>query len=573
MVAVAHRGETDERLAALCEEITWIRVGELQTMIDAFKRAGVTEAAMAGGIARARLGESFAPDARAIAMLARVGRFSDDALAARGRGRSRGRRDRDDRSGAACSTTRSRGRGRMAGPEPSAAQLKDLRLAFGVMRALGSFDVGQAAAVRDGVVGAIEAVEGTDAALRRAAALCGRGLVVAKAAKPGQDLRFDRPAIGPATIELLSEIGAAMIGVEAGQALILERARTLAAAASAGITDGGWRGTRRRTERGTWRRSTMDEIRVAVIGAGRLGALHALKYTALAGVRLTHVVDVDPVRARETGERYGAAALADYHELKGKVTAASVAAPGSLHHEIASYLLAHGIDVLLEKPMAASVHEARELAALAERSGRVLQIGHLERFNPAIVELRPMVRGPRFIECLRVAPFTERGTDVDVILDLMVHDLDVILTLTAAEVATVEAIGVAVLTEQVDVANARLRFSDGLIANLNTSRVAPRRERKIRLFQPDAYLSVDYEARRIQVYRKSPPPPGGTYPEISAQQIDLGEGDPLGDEIAAFADSVRTRRAPAVTALDGLRVMEVSERIRDAMRTETGTTG
>ena len=317
----------------------------------------------------------------------------------------------------------------------------------------------------------------------------------------------------------------------------------------------------------------MDEIRVAVVGAGRLGTLHALKYAALADVRLTHVVDVDPARAGEIGERYGAAALADYRELKGKVTAASVAAPGSLHHEIASYLLAHGIDVLLEKPMAASVREARELAALAKRSGRVLQIGHLERFNPAIVELRPMVRGPRFIECLRVAPFTERGTDVDVILDLMVHDLDVILTLTAAEVATVEAIGVAVLTEQVDVANARLRFSDGLIANLNTSRVAPRRERKIRLFQPDAYLSVDYEARRIQVYRKSPPPPGGTYPEISAQQIDLGEGDPLGDEIAAFADSVRTRRAPAVTALDGVRVMEVSERIRDAMRAEAGTLG
>jgi predicted dehydrogenase len=313
----------------------------------------------------------------------------------------------------------------------------------------------------------------------------------------------------------------------------------------------------------------MDDMRVAVVGAGRLGTLHALKYAALAGVRLTHVVDVDRGRALASAERHGAVALADYRELKGQVTAASVAAPGSLHHEIASYLLVQGIDVLLEKPMAASVREARELAALAAHRGRVLQIGHLERFNPAIVALRPMVRGPRFIECLRVAPFTERGTDVDVILDLMVHDLDVILTLTTAEVAAVEAIGVAVLTEQIDVANARLRFVDGLIANLNTSRVAPRRERKIRIFQPDAYLSVDYEARRIQVYRKSPPPPGGAYPEISAQQIDLGDGDPLGDEIAAFANAVRTRCAPAVTALDGLRVMEVSERIRAAMRAES----
>jgi len=235
VIAVAHRGETEERLAELCEEITWIRVGELQTMIDAFKRAGVAEAAMAGGIARARLGESFAPDARAIAMLARVGRFSDDALL-------RAIAAEIESDGIAMIDPvpllddALAGRGRLAGPEPSASQLKDLRLALGVMRALGSFDVGQAAAVRDGVVGAIEAIEGTDAALRRAAALCGRGLVVAKVAKPGQDLRFDRPAIGPATIQLLSEIGATMIGVETGQALILERVRTLAAASSAGIT-------------------------------------------------------------------------------------------------------------------------------------------------------------------------------------------------------------------------------------------------------------------------------------------------------------------------------------------------
>lgn len=235
VIAVAHRGETDPALAKLCDQITWIRVGELQTMIDAFKRAGVAEAAMAGGIARARLGESFAPDARAIAMLQRVGRFSDDAIlrAVAAEVESDGITMIDP---VPLLDDALAGRGRLAGPEPTPAQHGDLALAFAVMRSLGSFDVGQAAAVRDGVVGAIEAVEGTDAALRRAAALCGRGLVVAKAAKPGQDLRFDRPAIGPATIELLAEIGAAMIGVEAGQAMILERARTLSAAERAGVT-------------------------------------------------------------------------------------------------------------------------------------------------------------------------------------------------------------------------------------------------------------------------------------------------------------------------------------------------
>jgi predicted dehydrogenase len=307
----------------------------------------------------------------------------------------------------------------------------------------------------------------------------------------------------------------------------------------------------------------MNELRAAVIGVGRLGAIHARKYAAIPNLKLTHVVDIDAARATEIAGELDAIALTDYRQLLGAIDLASVAAPGINHHAIAAYLMRAGIDVLVEKPMAATLAEARDLKAIAERNGRVLQIGHLERFNPAIVRLRSILKAPRFVECHRLAPFTERGTDVDVVLDLMVHDLDVILSATgAAEVVSLEALGVAVLTDQIDVANARIRFANGLIANLNTSRVAPRRERKIRFFQPDAYISVDYEARRIQVYRKSPPPPGSAFPTISAEQIDLDDGDPLMDEIVAFVDSVRTRGAPRVTADDGLRVMELSERIR-----------
>ena len=314
----------------------------------------------------------------------------------------------------------------------------------------------------------------------------------------------------------------------------------------------------------------MNELRAAVIGVGRLGAIHARKYAAIPGLKLTHVVDTDAARAAEIANELGAVALTDYHELAGMIDLASVAAPGISHHAIASELMRAGIDVLVEKPMAATLAEARDLKALAERGGRVLQIGHLERFNPAIVRLRSILKAPRFVECHRLAPFTERGTDVDVVLDLMVHDLDVILSATgAAEVVSLEALGVAVLTDQIDVANARIRFANGLIANLNTSRVAPRRERKIRFFQPDAYISVDYEARRIQVYRKSPPAPGATFPTISADQIDLGDADPLMEEIQAFVQSVRTRSAPQVSADDGLRVMELSERIRLEMEKES----
>jgi UDP-2,3-diacylglucosamine hydrolase len=235
IVAVAHLEESDPGLAKVADTLTWIKVGELQRIIDVFKEAGVEEAAMAGGISRARLQHAFAPDHRAIVMLSKIGRFSDDAVL---RGvaaelESEGIRIIDpvpmfDRILAPA--------GLLAGPELTAAKMNDLRLAFAIARALGEFDVGQAVAVRDGVVAAVEAAEGTDAALRRAAAVCGKGLVVAKAAKPAQDLRFDRPAIGPTTLDLLGELEAAAIGVEADTAMILERESTLERARKFKIT-------------------------------------------------------------------------------------------------------------------------------------------------------------------------------------------------------------------------------------------------------------------------------------------------------------------------------------------------
>jgi predicted dehydrogenase len=252
-------------------------------------------------------------------------------------------------------------------------------------------------------------------------------------------------------------------------------------------------------------------------------------------------------------------------DLRERVHAAAAAVPAVRELHNVSLVEVDGRNELslhVKLPGGMTLAEAHDLAALARRTGRILQVGHLERFNPAIVHLRSLLHAPRFIECHRLAPFTERGTDVDVVLDLMVHDLDVVLSATAAQPQSVEAVGVAVLTDQIDVANARIRFVDGMIANLNTSRVAPRRERKIRFFQPDAYISLDYEARRIQIYRKTPAPPGSTYPVISAEQVELGDGDPLMDEIAAFVHCVRTRTAPSVDAAAGLRVMELSELIR-----------
>jgi UDP-2,3-diacylglucosamine hydrolase len=235
VVAVAHLGETPEELAELADEITWIRVGEIERMIRAFKDGDVREAAMAGGISRARLADSFAPDSRALAMLTRIGRFSDDAVL-------RGLAGEIEAEGISLIDPVPMldgviaGTGILAGPAPTDRQAEDLRIAFGVLEAMGSFDIGQTVAVRDGVVAAVEAVEGTDAALRRAAEVWGKGMVVAKAAKALQDLRFDRPAIGPATLDLLGKIGAAMIGIQAHIAMILERELTLSRACELGIT-------------------------------------------------------------------------------------------------------------------------------------------------------------------------------------------------------------------------------------------------------------------------------------------------------------------------------------------------
>lgn len=309
----------------------------------------------------------------------------------------------------------------------------------------------------------------------------------------------------------------------------------------------------------------MRELRAAVVGVGRLGALHAAKYAAIPGVRLTHVVDIDTARAEHVARDTGARVLEDFRALSGRVDLVSIATPTVTHLEIAACLLNGGIDVLVEKPMTATLEEARQLAALAQNSDRILQVGHLERFNPAVVRSRPFINGPKFIECHRLAPFTERGTDVDVIFDLMVHDLDVILSIASAELTSVEAVGVAVLTERVDIANARLRFGDGMIANLVTSRVSQKRERKIRFFQPDAYISLDYEARSVQIYRRSPPLPGQLYPTISAESIDVGEGDPLADEIGEFTACSRSRSKPQVGVIEGLRVVELCDQIRMAI--------
>ncbi|MGE0680857.1 MAG: Gfo/Idh/MocA family protein [Candidatus Binatia bacterium] len=305
----------------------------------------------------------------------------------------------------------------------------------------------------------------------------------------------------------------------------------------------------------------LSTLRAGVAGVGYLGRFHAQKYAALPDVTLVGVADLDQARAAAIADECHTRAFSDYRELFDQVDCVSIAVPTHLHHAVARDFLLHDIDVLVEKPMTATGAEGRELVSLASQYERILQVGHLERFNPALRSLTGILNAPRFIECQRVAPFVERGTDVDVVRDLMIHDLDVILSLVRSPVTSMEAFGVPVLTKEPDIANARLRFASGCIANITASRVALKRERKMRLFQPDTYIVVDYGEHRIRICRRDPNPQEGVLPNITFEEREVGGEDALEEEIRAFLRSVRERSEPIVSGQDGLQALEVAEQI------------
>jgi predicted dehydrogenase len=306
------------------------------------------------------------------------------------------------------------------------------------------------------------------------------------------------------------------------------------------------------------------KIPAGVVGVGYAGKRHAEKYSLSPKARLVGVADIDPERARVVAAALGVAAMTDHRELFGRVRCVSIAAPTRLHHQLAQEFLAAGIDVLVEKPMTATLEEGGRLVALAREKGRLLQVGHLERFNPAIRALESVIREPRFVECHRLAPFVERGTDVDVVLDLMIHDIDVIASLVRAPVERVEAVGVPVLTDAPDIANARITFSNGCVANVTASRVSVKRERKIRFFQPDAYISIDYDQKRAQIYRR--PEKGASWMDIRGETVEIREADALADEIDSFLESVQSRVDPLVSGEEGLRALEIASMISAKLR-------
>jgi predicted dehydrogenase len=306
-----------------------------------------------------------------------------------------------------------------------------------------------------------------------------------------------------------------------------------------------------------------DRIRVAVIGVGHLGRHHARILSGMEGAELVAVVDTDAERAATAASATGAPAHRDFREIMGGVDAVTVAVPTELHRDVALPFLDRGTAVLVEKPMARSLTEADELVAAARASGATLAVGQTERYNPAVAAVMPLVTSPRFIEVHRLGAFPDRSLDIDVVFDLMIHDLDIILALVRSEVESIEAVGVPVLTSKYDIANARLRFASGCIANVTASRISRERVRKIRFFQPDAYLSIDYAAQEVEGWRLVRR--DGARPGIEGGPLPVTRDEPLRRELADFIRAVRTKTAPLVDGDAGRRALELATRVAEKM--------
>jgi predicted dehydrogenase len=309
----------------------------------------------------------------------------------------------------------------------------------------------------------------------------------------------------------------------------------------------------------------MKKIRAAVIGVGYLGRFHAQKYAALSDCELIAVVDADAEVAQRVAAEVGTRALSDYRQLFGEVDAVSVVTPTPSHAEIAAGLLRSGAHVLVEKPIAETAEQAQQLIELARQHRRVLQVGHLERFNPAILAAEPVLKSPRFIECQRLAPFRERGTEVNVVLDLMIHDIDLVQMIVGSPVASFDAIGTPVFSAEIDIANARLRFENGCVANVTASRVSLKTERKLRVFCDDAYMSLDLQQKILTVIRKRVPPAAAGELPVQIEEQSFAQGDALLAEIQAFIKAIREEGPVMVTGEDGQRALRtaiaISERV------------
>ena len=303
----------------------------------------------------------------------------------------------------------------------------------------------------------------------------------------------------------------------------------------------------------------MNKVKLGIVGVGHLGSIHARVYSKLDNVELVGVCDCNLERALEIGKKYHTRSYADYEDLFGKVDAASIVVPTSLHYNVAKEFLNNGIHVLIEKPITKTLSEADELIDIASKKNLIIQVGHVERFNAAVLALENYLKKPKFLECQRLGPFHKRVEDVGVVLDLMIHDIDIVLGLIKQEVVNIEAVGLSTMSDYEDVANVRLIFEDGTIADITASRVTKDVVRKIRIFQEDSYISLDYVNQEVTVFKK-------TGDKIKKEKVKIKKTESLNEELSSFIECVRTGKRPVVSGIEGRRALAVALAILEKIK-------
>lgn len=309
-----------------------------------------------------------------------------------------------------------------------------------------------------------------------------------------------------------------------------------------------------------------NKVKVGVVGVGYLGKTHARIYSELEGVNLVGVADTDKVRAEDAARHTGSIPFVDYSELFGNVDAVSISVPSGLHHKVAADFLKEGIDIFIEKPITDNLKDAENLVMIASGKNLILQVGHIERFNPGYIALKGLTNKPRFIEAQRLSPFTDRGTDVDVTLDLMIHDIDIVLSLVKSDIADIRATGMPMLTSRIDVANARIEFKNGCVANLTAGRIFHGKTRRIRIFEEDTYISLDYQTNEIIKHKKVS---RGGISTLDISHLKPEKGDPLKEELKAFIQSVRRRTKPVISGIEATEALRVAIKISEIINENT----
>lgn len=302
----------------------------------------------------------------------------------------------------------------------------------------------------------------------------------------------------------------------------------------------------------------MNTIKTAVIGTGYLGKYHVEKFATLPQSQLVAICDINTEHTTELSEKYKVAVTSDYRSLIGQVDAVSIATPTPTHYKIGQFFLEHGIHVLMEKPITTTVEEADALINIAKKNGAILQVGHLERFNNAIKSLKSMLTTPRFIDSQRLAPFKLRGSDVNVVLDLMIHDIDIILSLIKSPITDIRATGASVLTPFIDIANARIEFENGCVASVTASRVSVVSERRLRIFQHDTHISLDLDRKKCRIHKKGTGEMFPGIPNIETEKFHYEKGDPLNEEIDAFLNAIIHNTTPIVSGEDAKKALQTA---------------